>query len=305
MHAPLPRFAFQSIVLAPENLRYNPCDDLIFPSVIKTVGHIAQPLGKYYMYYAPHDAPGGICLAYAGSPEGPWSEYGENPIIAREWPGVYNVSHVSSPHVIWMESTAKFFLYFHGENDTTRIASSVDGIHFDYEGVAVSTAMYDGISEASYARVFPCKLPGRDAAYVILFMGNNGGTRRIYSAWSRDGIHFEAQKKPLISPPPGTGVTQVGSPWFFPCDGRNLVIFHGDKTKPDLSDVESDLYIADVGTDFTEENHLGVFYGRESVAPVPQRVSDACIFADGGRRWLFTAVGPRLKQAIAISREIV
>jgi len=304
MNATLPRFAFQSIVLAPENLRYNPRNDLIFPSVIKVAGLIAQPLGNYHMYYAPHDAPGGICLAYADVPEGPWTEYEENPVITRQWPGVYEVSHVSSPHIIRMESAAKFFLYFHGDNDITRVASSADGIHFDYEGVAVSTAMYDGISEASYARVFPCKVAGSDAAYVILFMGNNGGTRRIYSAWSRDGIHFEARKKPLISPPPGTGVTQVGSPWYFPCDGRNLVIFHGDKTKPDLSDVTSDLYIADVGADFAAENHLGLYYAREGVTPVPQRVSDACVFADEGRRWLFTSVGPRLKQAIAISREV-
>src|SRR5690606_7406210 len=162
----------------------------------------------YYMYYAPHDAPGGICLATADDLRGPWTEYPHNPLFGRQWAPHYEVSHISSPHMLWNPEAGKFFLYFHGENDTTRLASSTDGLHFQYEGTVVTTAMFHGISEASYARVFPYTLPGHGAGYLLLCMGNNGGTRRIYAAWSRDGRSFEAQPAPLISPPPGTGVTQ-------------------------------------------------------------------------------------------------
>jgi len=297
-----PVFSTPSIVLALEKLRYNPHDDLIFPSVICMEGLVDRPLGKHYMYYAPHDAPGGICLAYADALEGPWTEYDKNPLIAREWTPHYEVSHVSSPHMIWVEEAEKFYLYFHGENDTTRVATSVDGIHFDYHGVVVTTAMYDKISEASYARVFPCDSGPMGTRYVMLFMGNNEGTRRIYVAWSRDGLTFEAQRKPLISPPSGTDVTQVGGPWYFPWQGKNYVIFHGDKTPPDLSHVTSELYFAEVGSDFSQENHLGVFYGREAFSEDKRRVSDACLFHENGHDWLFMAVGPRLKQTIAMAR---
>lgn len=62
--AGLPVFKHHSIVLDYKNLKYNPCNDVIIPSVIRTE-HLDKPLGKYYLYYAPHNAPGGICLAYA------------------------------------------------------------------------------------------------------------------------------------------------------------------------------------------------------------------------------------------------
>jgi hypothetical protein len=298
-------FVYYGPVLSPKNLRYNPCNDIIFPCVVKAKDHLANAPGKYSMYYAPHDAPGGICLAYADALEGPWTEYSANPIISRSWPPYYDVTHVSSPHAMWREDEAKLFLYFHGENDTTRLASSRDGIHFEYEGVAVSTAMYDGISEASYARVFPCRVPGKDANYVLLFMGNNQGTRRIYAAWSQDGKTFQAQRKPLISPPPGTGVTQVGGPWYFPHEGRNIVIFHGDVTTPDLKHLTTNLYLADVGPDFQSEEHLGLFYDRRNAGENNARVSDPCLIADGNQYSLFMSIGGRLKQKIALAREVV
>lgn len=89
-------------------------------------------MGRYYLYYAPHDAPGGICLAYGNSLSGSFTEYAGNPIVARTWSPHYNVSHVSSPHVIWNESNRRFYLYFHGENNTTRLAWSDDGVNWSY-----------------------------------------------------------------------------------------------------------------------------------------------------------------------------
>lgn len=95
-----PTFTHDTMVLEPRALRYNPHDDLIFPSVIDTAGRIAGALGRFYMYCAPHDAPGGICLAYADELVGPWREYRHNPIITRDWSPHYRVGHVSSPHAL-------------------------------------------------------------------------------------------------------------------------------------------------------------------------------------------------------------
>lgn len=299
---PRPTCSPAQTVLALEKLRYNPTNDLIFPSVVKVSGRVANPLGAYYLYYAPHDAPGGICLAYANAPEGPWIEFEQNPLVAKTWKPHYDVSHISSPHVLWMEERQRFFLYFHGENDTTRVASSADGVHFEYEGIAVTTKMYRRITESSYARVFPCISGPERTRYLMLFMGNNDGTRRIYAAWSRDGLSFEPQMKPLVSPPPGTGVSQVGGPWFWRWQGRNYILFHGDKTPPDLSNLTSDIYIAEVGETFEEENHLGVFYPRENASPENKRAADPCLFHENGADWLFLSIGPRLNQSLAQAR---
>jgi len=61
-------------VLEAANLKYRPHEDVIYPAVVNVAGRIANPLGRLYMCYAPHDTPGGICLAYADKPEGPWHE---------------------------------------------------------------------------------------------------------------------------------------------------------------------------------------------------------------------------------------
>ena len=62
------------MVLDYKDLKYNPCNDILIPSVIAT-DQLQKPLGRYYLYYAPHNAPGGVCLAYADSPAGPWKAY--------------------------------------------------------------------------------------------------------------------------------------------------------------------------------------------------------------------------------------
>lgn len=299
----VPRFAYLGPAFGQDGLRYNPCRDWIFPSIVR-VPEGVPALARYHLYTAPHDAPGGICLFLGDHPEGPWTEYAGNPIVTRAWPPHYEVSHVSSPHVLWREDEGRFFLYYHGENDTTRLATSADGIHFEYERVVVSTGMYEGIREASYARVFRCEHGPRQGEWVMLFMGNNQETRRIYAAWSKDGRSFAAQPRPLINPPPGTEVTQVGAPWYWPEGGRNRVIFHGDITNTALNDVKSHLYVADVGEGFDEEHHEGVFYSREEADHEEARVSDACLFREGEDEWLYFARGGRLCQEVARTRRV-
>jgi hypothetical protein len=64
-------------------LRYNPTGELIFPCIRGTAGRIPGALAAYYLYYAPHDAPGGICLAYANSLDEEFTEYPGNPVIGN------------------------------------------------------------------------------------------------------------------------------------------------------------------------------------------------------------------------------
>lgn len=281
-----PSFTYNGIALDPANLNYNPTGEIIFPSIIHAADHFSNPLGAYYLYYAPHDAPGGINLAYANSPTGPWTEYANNPVIGRVWSPHYNVSHVSSPHAIWNTDENKLFLYFHGENSTTRLATSTDGVNFSYDGVMVTTANFSNISEASYARVFEYTIPTKQNRYIMMLMGNNAGTRRIYLAWSNDGRSWTTQTTPLISPNSAEG-GNLSSPWFFPWGGEYYVLYHASS---------GNVHITRVGANFSEETHLGVFYDD----PLERAAAPALLEVDDTLYMLYER-GPRLDAKIALA----
>ena len=280
------------------NLKYRPHDDVIYPAVVRVDQRLAQPPGKYLLYYAPHDTPGGICLAYADKPEGPWIEYTNNPVIGRDWPPHYKVSHVSGPDVIWSEEEQKLFLYFHGENPVTRLASSADGIHFRYEGVAVTTGMFANVSEASYGRVFRHELSGQTNRYIMLLMGNNAGIRRIYLAWSKDGRKWEPRRAPLMDPPPGTD--QTAGAVYLPWRGRHYVIAHANNSRVAFNE-GYDLYLAETDAAFEKTTPLGKFLDRSIASPSNPAVMSPCFLEEDGRLYLFMNVGPRLRNKIALA----
>ncbi len=292
----LPVFHHHSIVLDYRDLKYNPCNDVIIPSVIRTQPNLTQPLGRFYLYYAPHNAPGGICLAYADRLEGPWKEYEANPLIGRDWSPHYQVSHVSGPEAIWNEEEHKLFLYYHGENDVTRLATSTDGIHFEYEGAVVTAKMFDQINEASYARVFRYTIPGQNNRYIMLLMGNHQGTRNIYLVWSNDGRRWEPRRTPLLTPPPGA--SQAAQAWYFPWQGKHYLIYHAHQAQ---NETYASLHVSEVDAAFEHTRYLGVFYERTSFGRDNVAQMSPCFVTEGNRLYLFTNVGPRLHQRIALA----
>jgi len=163
--------AFQYLkTVQPANPVYNPTGEFIFPHIVKATDHIANPLGTYYLYYAPHDAPGGICLAYSDNIEGPYTEYSANPIVSKTTGGI-NVSHVSSPQVVWMPQYGKYFMYYHGENTTNRWAYSTDGITWSYGGVSLTAGQFGaGYTECQYAKVYEYTIPGQTNRYIMVSM---------------------------------------------------------------------------------------------------------------------------------------
>jgi hypothetical protein len=294
----LPAFRYHGVVLEAANLKYRPHDDVIYPSVVRVEGRIAKPLGKFYLYYAPHDAPGGICLAYADKPEGPWREYANNPVITRDWPPHFKVSHVSGPDAIWSQEEGKLLLYFHGENPVTRVASSGDGVHFAYEGEAITTRMFANLSEASYGRVFRHALPGKDNRYVMLLMGNDRDTRRIYLAWSKDGRKWETRPTPLMDPPPGTD--QVAGAVLLPWAGKHYLIAHANNSKAGFN-VGFDLYAAETDAALEHVQPLGKFFDHTLVSPNNPGVMSPCFIEDAGRLCMFFNIGARLRNKIALA----
>lgn len=294
----LPAWHYQGVVLDAEQLRYRPHDDVIFPSVVATEGRLANPLGRYYLYYAPHDAPGGICLAYADKLTGPWHEYAQNPLISRAWPPHYTVSHVSGPDAIWSPEDQRLLLYFHGENDVTRLATSADGLHFEYDREVVTTRLFPGLTEASYGRVFRHALPRRDNRYVMLLMGNDHGTRRIYLATSPDGRQWTARPGALLDPPPGTD--QLAAAVLVPWGGKLFLVAHAHDAKADFN-LGNDLYAWSTDAALETIKPLGKCVDRSLAGADNPSVMSPCFVAEGDKLYLFLNTGPRLKNKIALA----
>ncbi|PXY23051.1 glycoside hydrolase family protein [Prauserella endophytica] len=291
-----PDYRYVRTLLRPDRLAYNPTGEIIFPCVRGVYDRLSAPLGRYYLYYAPHDAPGGICLAYADSLEGPFTEYAHNPIVGRTWNPHYDVSHVSSPHVLWHAERRELWLYFHGENTTTRLARSKDGIHFTYDKTVLTTDMLPDAREASYARVFRHDLPARGARYVMVFMRNTSADRRdICWGWSADGRDWEFDPRPLVGPDE-VGAVNLSGPHLLERGGSTYVAYHTDKGSG------GNILITEVGADFSRREHLGVFYDSGSAAPENGRAAAPCFGTDRGVPYMIYEAGDRLGGVIAMAR---
>src|SRR5690349_11253922 len=89
------------------------------------------------------------------------------------------------PDRLRQEQAREMWLYFHGENTTTRLARSKDGIHFSYDKVVLSASMMPaGTTETSYAKVFEHELPAKGSKYVMVFMINTTANHRSIG-WGR------------------------------------------------------------------------------------------------------------------------
>ncbi|MGZ4962837.1 MAG: hypothetical protein ACXWKG_15550 [Limisphaerales bacterium] len=295
----LPSFQFRGIILKAETLKYRPHNDIIFPSVLRMDHGATKSLAKYYMYYAPHDSPGGICLALADKPEGPWREYTNNPIVSNNWQPHYRVSHVSGPDAIWNAREGKVLLYFHGENDVTRLASSSDGIHFTYENAVINSKMFEsGVTEASYARIFHYALPNTSSQFVTFLMGNQNNTRNIYLAWSSDGRKWQTRATPVFRPPAGTD--QIAGAIYLPWHGKHYVIFHAHSVGGKMND-GYDLYAVETDDAFTPIAPARKFIERTFVSPSNTAVMSPCLLHEGTNLYLFFNIGPRLQNQIALA----
>lgn len=289
----------QGAIFSSDDLAYAPTGEFDFPSILQAHEYFDAPLGNYYLYTAPHDHPGGISLFFADEPEGPWQEFSDNPIIAREWDDHYAVSHVSSPHAVWLEAEAQLFLYFHGENSTTRFATSTDGVNFEYGGVAVRASELEGdVREASYARVFEHTIAGRDNRYFMTFMdavpgdGLGGRERRIRLAISDDARNWTVDERPLLSPLPEEG-TSISGATYLPWDGAHYIAYHGSS---------GNIFLADVGEYFQDESRVGILYAASPDAPDNGRAASPTFLEARGSLYMFYEAGRRGSTAIALAK---
>ncbi|MFJ4232200.1 DUF1349 domain-containing protein [Cellulosimicrobium cellulans] len=288
----LPVFEYRGVITDKESMIYNPTDEFIFPSVFHAGAYLDDPLGEWYLYYAPHDSPGGISLMYADSLEGPWTEYAHNPIVANEWLPFYErVSHVSSPDVLWDDAADEVLLYFHGENSTTRWATSNDGVTFDDSGVAVTNADGGaGTTETSYARVVEHPDPESGYRFAMTYMQNRtDNIRRIKVAESVDGKAWDVRPDPLVVPDAATG-TNVSGGNLWEWEGQLYVVYHGST---------GITFARTLDPTMTQVGPRWELHKASGVGEDTGRVAAPEIVTDGDETYLFYESGDRLGATIA------
>ncbi len=101
------------------------------PSLVRAPSWVAEPLGRYYLYFAHHKG-SFIRLAYSDRLAGPWRIH-EPGTLRLERSHCYD--HIASPDVHVDEDRREVRIYYHGwvadRVQRTKVAVSTDGINFE------------------------------------------------------------------------------------------------------------------------------------------------------------------------------
>jgi hypothetical protein len=328
----MPTFTTVARPVTPHNLAYNPTGEFDFPHVLRVPNQTPNRLGEWYLYTAPHDGAGGVSVFYADRLEGPWTEHAGNPVVSRESETYsvdhpadrphHAVSHVSTPHVLWVPEAAggdgRFLMWFHGENSVTRVASSIDGLAWTYEGVAVAAgdqgpdsigdldAPGSIISSAGYARVYDTRqlgITGRGTNYFMVFTASTHGALKIRLATSDDAMTWTVDPKPLITGGP-TEYDRVASPFYYQVNGRHLVLLHSGAWS---------IAMVEVGANLDREDWLGTVFGPGDIdngrvaSPVIVRDDDGIehLFYESGQRGRTVIARADARPRTAVTRPLV
>lgn len=294
----LPVFTSNGPIVDPgdDSLPHNPTGEFIFPSVFHAGAHLSDPLGEWYLYYAPHDAPGGINLMYADSLDGPWTPYAGNPAIPNVWAPHYSVSHVSSPDAVWNAEAGEMYLYFHGENTVTRYATSSDGTSFTYGDEVITTGMVDAAqpgrraTETSYARVF--RNPDRGSAdkWAMFFMTNySTNVRHINVAHSPDGQTWRVAAEPIVTPGPAEG-TNVSAADLWTWQGQEYIVYGA---------TVGTIFARAVDEELTAVGEPASLYIPTPAPPEAGRATSPQLVSDGDTLHLLYETGERSHTTIA------
>lgn len=211
---PLPEFTYEGINLHPDDLGWIPTGELEHPAFIKMEGLVEDPLGKYYLYYAPHKHHG-IGLAYSDNLDGPWKEYDANPVVKGP----------AAPDIRWIDEKKKFYMWGHTKNSQTELWTSDDGIHFEHKGTSIKGSNI-GTKNATYTRFYEHPLEQYGSRYIMLYSGYAAekGVRCVWLAHSKDAEQWTQLKTPLVEPVADEN-EQLYCPALFVWRGRNFVVY--------------------------------------------------------------------------------
>ncbi|MEO1003029.1 MAG: hypothetical protein AAFX65_07955 [Cyanobacteria bacterium J06638_7] len=211
---PLPAFTYRGIVLEGRTLRFAPKGRLERPALIQVEGLLANPLGRYYLYYSAHHH-AGIGLAYADSLDGPWQEYPGNPLIPD----------VAIPDVLWIGDSGSLHLWAHGSNSHTDLWTSRDGLNFERHSTSIQASTVN-TRNATYTRTYEHPLRRFGSRYIMLYSGwsEARGLRAIWLAHSSDAEQWTQHPEPLVEPAPDE-TRNIYDPALLQLHGRTFIVY--------------------------------------------------------------------------------
>jgi len=274
--SPLPEFHLKEVVLHPKDLKYAPTEDLIHPTIVKVEGKVEKPLGKYYLYYAPHKHIA-TSMAYSDSLEGPWKEYPSNPVVKVP----------SAPDIRWIPEKKKFYMWGHQKNSQTELWISEDGIHFEHHSVSIRASNI-GTRNATYSRTYEYPLKKYGSRYIMVYSGflEDREIRCVWLAYSKDAENWTQLKTPLVEPVEGEKNDCYG-PSLFQWKGRNYLVYqdHTAWRGGNLKYVELDEELNPVGAG--GKRH--VLMDPDPGPPLNDRYRGSEFYIEGNRIYLYSS----------------
>ena len=176
--------------------------------VMCTDGIVASPLGRFYAYIStdhdtagtpePWNGKGGVVLAYANDPLGPWTPHrsGGEPVIWQDTV-VGNQTETPTPLYVPEDPAGKpIYVYYQnqgsGLNQATLVARSASGLPEDFERVGIvvqgrgtAAPVWPGDGQTTYLE--PMRYDGQIIAVHLIGGGDWAQYGRSYS---QDGRHF-------------------------------------------------------------------------------------------------------------------
>jgi hypothetical protein len=173
-------------IITPNMLPGKDGANISYPSLIEVPEWVANPLGRYYLYFSSHRRGRYIRLAHANEITGPWTVYA---------PGTLTAAQMQSKQVVGPEAYVdhaehQIRLYVKAGGGRTGVVRSTNGINF--------TPVNKNIGE-DYCRLFT-----RGGEIFGLF-----GDRGVQVRRSKNGIDFEDGPS-LFADAPGPYVRHVG-----------------------------------------------------------------------------------------------
>ena len=162
-----------------------------------------------------------------------------------------------------------------------------NGLTFHYEGKAIEADQFPRLSEASCARVFVDPSPKREG-YVMLFMGNQQGRRKIFLARSPDARQWVPVPEPLFAAPDAK-TPQTSAPWLWNWRGTWHVLAHAP-----YSDRPYAIYAMETDPELSTFRYAGPVFRALAGEPDHGRVAAPCLIEEDGTLYLFYENGPRL-----------
>lgn len=167
---------------------------IYWPKIVEAHLIFPNPKGKYYMYFSTNHASGagGIAMAYADKPTGPYTMHGL----------VYSDSvegdQTETPRFIYNEKTQELFMYYQnagvGIGQSTLLAITKDGINFTRWGVVLDRPdRYPGDGHTGYFAPFRIG----ESWYGHSLMGGGDYGRKTVS-YSEDGKLWYNHPMPLM-----------------------------------------------------------------------------------------------------------